>query len=119
MSTDRGKYMDAITTLDHLFQSSRQLSENEWHEVGSMLVKLGETAQNRSRPAPPQPRISSTSVGICSTNCTMFAIHCDTTKSGRCLSGEGHPTRAGVPCFPWVEHFVNEHGAAQDKEQRP
>lgn len=115
--TDRGKYMDAITTLDHLFQGSRQLSENEWHDVGSMLVKLGETAQNRSSPAPPQPRISDTGVGICSQNCTLFSLYHDpSTLSARCLSGEGHPTRAGVPCFPWVEHFVNEHS---DKKQRP
>lgn len=116
MSTDRGKYMDAITALERLVTNSRQLSESEWHEVGTLLVKLGETALDRSRPATPQPRIGNTGVGICSTNCTMFALHCDTTKSGRCLSGEGHPTRAGVPCFPWVEHFVNEHPG---KEQRP
>jgi hypothetical protein len=109
--SDHRNYMNALATMDNLFMDKRDLSENEWHEVGIRLEKLCSAAMQRRQPTRPQPRISGSGVAICSTSCTMFSAY-DGAKllaAGRCLSGSGHPTRAGVPCFPWVEHFVNEH----------
>jgi hypothetical protein len=106
---DRGKYMDAISALEGLFSNSRQLSESEWHEVGEVLTKLSDKAHGRARVTAPQPLMGSTGYAKCSVNCTLFSSYMDPdTRSSRCLSGDGHPTREGVPCTPWVEHFVNE-----------
>lgn len=112
--TDRGKYMDALAGLEGLFRASKALAESEWLEVGAQLEKLAAEANRRSLPGHPQPRMAATGVAICTANCTIFSAYGPADLGcGRCLSGDGHPARTGTPCFPWTEHFVNEHGGNQ------
>jgi hypothetical protein len=106
--TDRGKYMDALTSLSNLLTNARNLSETEWYEVGHELEKLRDRAIDRSRPTPPQPRPGIAGVPICTANCTLFSAYGpEGLGCGRCLSGDGHPARTGTPCLPSTEDIIN------------